>query len=422
MADDDNTRAEFHLPGVEALRREEMWEMVHNDDFETALVTGCAGSGKTTLSIYRLIRLNNQGERVKLLTFQNMLVAFIKNCVVNNRSKLADIEDESINEERIATFHSWFYRLHNFTFDVNSPPPIEEIHRMFRQKKFKQNTAVELLIDEGQDLPLWIYEVLPAYYTRFLVSADENQQLMHFPQGHVDKIEHILSKASRHFWALPLGQNFRNTYETYCFARQFLPCVEFPKVWDKNIVDRIKSKKRSGRKPMVIPYSDIKTRNEHMQKILNNSVGIVGILCPIGPSSKEYNSGESAEAMYRLMTPWLPFGEKSATLYYSKNSNNDSESPPVPKVLRRYIFTTYMSAKGLEFDTVIIPRINFFRQPEKDKNTRIRQELYVACTRARSRIFIYRDLKNPQYDPISKSDFDPTTYESPGEITQGITD
>ena len=404
MADDDNTRAEFHLPGVEALRREEMWDMVHNDDFETALVTGCAGSGKTTISIYRLIRLNNQGERVKLLTFQNMLVAFIKNCVVNNKSKLADIIDDSIKEDRIATFHSWFHRLHNFPFEVNNPPSIEEIHQIFRQKGFKQNSATELLIDEGQDLPLWIYKVLPAYYSRFLVSADTTQQLRpELPLDHVEQIRRIIDNdngndRSRHY---QLGQNFRNTYETYCFARQFLPREDYQEVWDENIVRRLE-KKRHGRKPMVIPYTDINTRNEHMRKILNNAVGIVGILCPLGP--KQYNSAEAAGMMHTLLTSW----GIQATLYHNKLS------PPKPQDLRRYIVTSYISAKGLEFDTVIIPRINFFRHPETDEKTRIRQELYVACTRTRSRIYVYRDLKNPyDYDPISN--FDPTTYESPDD-------
>jgi hypothetical protein len=84
MASGDDIDAEFHLPGVEALRREEMWGMVHDDNFHTAMITGCAGSGKTTVSVYRLVRLNNQGYPVRLVTLQNMLVVFIKNLVVNN--------------------------------------------------------------------------------------------------------------------------------------------------------------------------------------------------------------------------------------------------------------------------------------------------------------------------------------------------
>jgi superfamily I DNA/RNA helicase len=103
--------------------------------------------------------------------------------------------------------------------------------------------------------------------------------------------------------------------------------------------------------------------------------------------------------MHGLITSW----GFSATAYHS--------DLPVPVKLKRYIVTTFMSAKGLEFDTVIIPRMNFYRDPETDPGTRIREEMYVACTRARSRLYIYRDLAHPQYDPIAG--FDPSTYDTP---------
>lgn len=402
MAESDNIVAEFHLPGVEALRREEMWGMVHDDNFHTALVTGCAGSGKTTVSIYRLIRLNNQGVKVRLLTLQNMLVVFIKNLVINNTGNEIDIE-KKITASRISTFHDWFYNQLGMSFDIDCPPSGEEIHTAFQQNGLKLGMSAELLIDEGQDLPLWIYEVLPEYYNHLIVGADEAQQVKpNMPRNHVENIRSLFKgntyQPSRHY---PLGQNFRNTYETYCFARQFLPQEEYQEVWDENIVNRILTKNRHGRKPMIIPYTDSNSRDEHMRKILRNATGIVGILCPIGSSCKEYYSGESAGAMYNLLTTW----GISATLYYAGLN--------VPESLNRYIVTTFMSAKGLEFDTVIIPRMNFYRDPSTDTNTRIREEMYVACTRAKSRLYIYRDQKNPQYDPIKN--FVQSTYEGPEE-------
>ena len=60
----------------------------------------------------------------------------------------------------------------------------------------------------------------------------------------------------------------------------------------------------------------------------------------------------------------------------------------MPAKLKRYIVTTFISAKGLEFDTVITPRMNFFRYPDHDPETRIREEMYVACTRARDRLLV----------------------------------
>jgi hypothetical protein len=148
-----------------------------------------------------------------------------------------------------------------------------------------------------------------------------------------------------------------------------------------------------------------------MRKILDNATGIVGILCPIGPARLEHHSGESVGAMHALLASW----GINATMYYSKDQQTGEECP-IPERLKRYIVTTFKSAKGLEFDTVVIPRLNFFRDPETDDNTTIREEMYVACTRAKTHLYVYRDLTNPQvYDPIA--DFDRETYVGPDGIS-----
>jgi len=82
----------------------------------------------------------------------------------------------------------------------------------------------------------------------------------------------------------------------------------------------------------------------------------------------------------------------SATKYHHEEEISDD--------LERYVVTTFISSKGLEFDVVIIPRINFFKD--------IPQEWYVASTRAKKELFVFRDLNDPQKDPISG--FDPDTY------------
>jgi|GEM_PF-925523 len=376
--------------------------MVYDDNFHTALITGCAGSGKTTVSVYRLVRLNNQGEKVRLLTLQNMLVVFIRNLVVNNSEQTVDIQRD-VPRDCISTFHDWFYKTRKMGFSVDNPPPLDAIHRAFQEKGFKPRMAVELLIDEGQDLPQWVYEVLPDYYSRFLVGADKAQQV-HVEGTEPDTIRALFRNDTRYhrFLEIPLGQIFRLTYETYVFARQFIPQTN-KEVWHPNILNGLRNKKKHGRKPMVIPYRDIASRNAHMRKILDNATGIVGILCPIGPARLEHHSGESVGAMHALLASW----GISATKYYSKDQQTGEECP-IPERLKRYIVTTFKSAKGLEFDTVVIPRLNFFRDPESDDGTTIREEMYVACTRAKTHLYVYRDLSNPQYDPIA--DFVLETY------------
>lgn len=383
--------AEFHLPGVEALRREDMWGIIHDDNFKTALLRGCAGSGKTTVAIYRLLRHTEQGNRVRLFTYQNMLVSYIKNLVVKKEKKLQ-------LDDYITTFHFWYNQVDGY-LNTNHPPSASAILAALEKKVYKHNTVDELLIDEGQDLPVEIFEALPNVFNRVIVSGDIAQNVQGYPPDHVDRIEETLKNNHMPFKPYTLGQNFRNTYETYYFARQFIPKTN-REVWDPNIINRIKARGRRGRKPIVIPYTDSVVRDEHMRKVLLDArVGSVGILCPIGPKGKERYTGESVEGVYDLITSWgLP-----ATKYYSGCDK--------PTVLKRYIVTTFKSSKGLEFDVVVIPRINFFRKPSDLPNSTIQEEMYVASTRARGQLYIYRDQVNIQFDPIA--DFDPTTYESP---------
>lgn len=389
----EEIEAEFHLPGVEALRREEMWGMVHDDTFRTALVTGCAGSGKTTIAVCRLIRHAEQGYRARLLTFQNMLVLYIKNLVVKKQNKPE-------LDKRISTFHTWYPG----SFDTKHPPTANDIRTALAQMGMQPNTPAELLIDEGQDLPVAVFEAVPDYFTRVLVSGDKAQDVHRHPPDHLDRIAAALRNHHTPYRPFPLGQNFRNTYETYRFARQFIPKTNL-EVWNQNILDRLHAKNRHGRKPMVVPYRKSAVRDAHMRTVLANArVGSVGILCPIGPQSLERHAGESVESVYRLLASW----GISATQYYS-----DRETCPLPTTLRRYIVTTFISAKGLEFDVVIVPRMNFFRHPTTDPETTIREEMYVASTRARGRLYIYRDQLHPQYDPIAG--FDASTYVGPDD-------
>ncbi|NLN61151.1 MAG: AAA family ATPase [Deltaproteobacteria bacterium] len=372
-------RFEFHLPSLEEMRGTpdglEMLRMIDDDSFRSALVTGCPGSGKTTVSIYRLVRINNQRTNVHLVTFQNMLVQAIRN--------LANIQ--SVPRERVSTFHKWYCPLTNSGFNIDAPPTPEEMARRIRKSPLSGQQIEELLIDEGQDLPLCVYQVLPQYFERVFVGADNGQQVHPKHGAKIEEIENILRTDFGPYRRFPLGRNFRNTYETYLFARQFIPKTN-QVAWDEAIPERLLRSNRRGPKPTVISYHDNNQRNQHLKTILQNAEGNVAILCPLATESRL--SGESVNEVYTLIKNM----GITATKYHSQTD--------VPDSLERYVVTTFISSKGLEFDVVIIPRINFFKN--------IPEEWYVASTRARKELFVFRDLNDPQNDPTSG--FDPGTY------------
>ncbi|WP_295585029.1 hypothetical protein [uncultured Lamprocystis sp.] len=376
---------EFHLPSLEEMRATPdglaMLRMIDDDDFRSALITGCPGSGKTTVSIYRLVRLLSQGLDVRFVTYQNLLVLAIRNLV----------QAQQVAPSNVSTFHKWYCPLTHSDFRTDDPPTAQQMIERLDRSGLTSGQTTEILIDEGQDLPLCVYEAIPRYFARCVVGADNAQQV--YEHGaEADDIQGALRTSFEPYRRFSLHRNFRNTYETYRFSRQFIPKTNLI-AWDEAILARLeRSNDRRGPKPSVIAFQDLDRRNEHLRIVLDNADGNVAILTPRGPRPlKAVDPCESVDGIYDLVTE-MGF---PATKYH--------HGAPVPADLERYVVTTFKSAKGMEFDTVVIPRINFSNKIEK--------AWYVACTRARGRLIIYRDLQHPYYDPI-RHHCEPDTYDA----------
>lgn len=78
---------EFRLPTVAQMQSSpaglQMMNYVNEDDFGTVLLTGCAGSGKTTVAVHRLVHLISQNKPAKLFTYHRLLVFAIRQILVN---------------------------------------------------------------------------------------------------------------------------------------------------------------------------------------------------------------------------------------------------------------------------------------------------------------------------------------------------
>lgn len=375
---------EFHLPSLEQMRATpeglEMVRMMDDDNFHSALISGGPGTGKTTVSVHRLVRLNNQQANVRLVTYQNLLVLAIRGLA----------NQQAVPSHRVSTFHKWYCPLTNANFDTDNPPTADQMIECLQRSPLADQGLDEILIDEGQDLPLCVYETIPRYATRCLMGADNAQQVHPNHGARMEQIEQSLRENFAQPRRFVLGRNFHNTYEIYRFARQFIHRTN-QVAWDEAILERLLRANRRSPKPLVISYRDPSQRDEHLRITLQNAEGNVAILCPIGLYPRNRNfSGQSVDEVHQMVTQ-MGF---PASKYHNKID--------VPDKLERYVVTTFKSAKGLEFDVVVIPRINHFKK--------ILEEWYVACTRALGRLVIYRDIATPHYDPIAQ--FDPDTYDA----------
>ncbi len=324
-------------------------------------VSGVAGTGKTVVSIKRLQASPNG----ILFTYGKLL-------------KKTIIEKLNDPKMQVDNMHNWAFNkiqkninerlyLEDFFNDANSTNTIELIKSMV-------GTYDEILVDEGQDLSIQTYKILKELTQKLSVSADNAQQINNKEEATTEEeILQVLPNLRR----FELDEIFRCTYEIYNFSRQFVPYNE--RANNENMLEKLKRKNSGGDKPFVYIEPNLNSMYETIMDILDdNIIDNIGVL-------------------FGKIMPLGQFAEKFQDDYDLSFYHNKVE---IPTELNNIIFTTFKSAKGIEFDVVIIP----YFDSDKDINL---EEFYVGSTRAKSQVHILSIGKIPQI--IER--FDATTYE-----------
>ena len=349
---------EFRLPSQDDLRNstngEIMLSIINNDyDEKFSLVTGCPGSGKTTVSIFRLIRLANNGKLTILLTYQRMLKIAIENLLAK----------QGISSSKVNTIHSWFPKttgkLLGFSNQDNKLTA-SEIENALRGKVGN----VELILDEAQDLEERVFQAFPKVFGRMTIGADNDQQMHEGSGASETTIKRQISHSSNEF---TLQFNYRNTYQIYNFARYFVP--NSPKANDSQTLSALKRYKNSGDLPEVLKFSGQSDMHSRIKTIIKNYIGFnIGVLFPFKNQVESYHSVISS------------FGFECSK-YYAEML--EAEKSRTENDLKSILVTTFISAKGMEFDIVIMPDFDSIRNTDEAK-----RQAYVGCTRAKSRLVI----------------------------------
>ncbi len=400
-------RLRFRLPDRETIRRSpnglQMLETIENDFPEkNILITGCPGSGKTTVSIHRFIHqvLRPNPRRIQLLTFGRLL----------NEAIADTLRHEGVDHPSINTLCRWYSRLTGgewFYADGNTNLPTAAAILARLQPILAASPLDELIIDEGQDVHIKGFQSLPHLATKFTVGGDGAQPVYDRGVQDVDQIERsLINDIGGGIRYCPLEYIYRTSCVAYDFHRRFAPDV--PSANEPAILDILRgfNPGEEDDKPRIYTYNDDAHFRQRVAQILDQAIlgedSLVAILVP-----NKADVDHMAGVVRSIQHNGAP--RRCSIYYYGETPRAQVEN---------ILITTFKSAKGMEFETVIIPKLpdhtemnwpdvgpQNSAQARQSKNWR--RQCLVACTRARSRLHIFchgglHPILRPENFPANK--------------------
>ena len=313
------------------------------DSPEPIFLSGVPGTGKTVVSIKRLHNTSSKDKKGIIFTYGKLLRKTIEEKLDNNPKMPVD------------NIHNWMWNIQGDIqkrlFDVMTID--ENIDSTVQFLKSKGISYDEILVDEGQDLSINTYKILRELTPNLSISADDAQQINNREEAtNEEEILELFSNLRK----FELDDIFRSAYEIYSFAIQFVP--KNARANDSTLLERLKIKNSGADKPFVYLENNLDGVYQSIKDIIDeNPTDNIGILFERMIHVDEFSRNLSDE--YEV----------------SKYRNQDI----IPSELKNIIITTFKSAKGIEFDIVIIP---YFPDATKDRP----EEYYVGATRAKNQV------------------------------------
>ncbi|MFP8903178.1 AAA family ATPase [Streptomyces atacamensis] len=319
------------------------------------VVSGPPGSGKSLLAAHRAVHLALTGRPTLLLSRSNLLRQLLHGTLHGITVPGAPAE--------AATVHGWVLR--RFGRDV---PRTEDgwfdwtdlVHRVAAALSTDDADTPHLVVDEGQDLPPGFYRLARLAAASVTVFADECQRLTETNST----LTEITAALGRSTGRAEIAGNHRNTREIAALAEHF-----------RTGGPRPAPPARSGPLPVIRHYSGEKDiADDIAATAARNPRHRIGVIV----SSLRTATG----LMRRLERADLAYEPR---LYSSAASSGryrdiDLARPGVVLVHRA-------SAKGLDFDTVVIPDTETDAATDPTSAT-LRMAYYVMITRAREQLVL----------------------------------
>ena len=349
---------------------------------ENRLVIGAPGSGKTQILLHRAAYLRNRlktsGNRFQIFVFTNVLKDYI--------SSALDMLDLPVS--CVSTYDLWCREFYQANVSRNVPwngksPDFDAIRsgvHDFVLANVKSPLFDFVMVDEGQDLDPETFKVLDTIAGHVTVCADSKQQIYEYGSEESEIIDGLgLHRANN-----TLLEAFR--------CSPYIVSVAAALVDRREEAAALENQARTSTEGRETPllyiaddFDDERARLIDIVRTRSMKGEKVGILLPHNRQVFGFAQGLS-EAGLEVE---IAARKGKSTDRIPLNFNSDR-----PKLM------TYHSAKGLTFDTVILPRLvpNSFSNLT---NERIKKLLFVGVTRATKWVYV-SSTKASIVDPIEE--------------------
>jgi DNA helicase IV len=317
-------------------------------------LSGGPGTGKSVVSLWRHISNYRQGKKSLLLTFTTTLTSYLKSCC------------ESLNT--------------NASVNVKTA---------YKGKPRKGSHWDEIIIDEAQDLPIAYYSDIKSI-AKVTYGADDSQILYPDKCSKQSDLREIFGSNVEYV----LDKNFRSTQRIMLFAKNAFPDAYIPAATISGLSSNV------GEKPTML-ISGLNEWNDSEGKYsISNTKQNDSIIQII-------NTFKSDTHNIAILVPFKNYVLAFETILKDNNIDDfsiyyedDERFPNGAEKIKNIHITTLKSAKGLEFDTVIIPNFNKYTQICGRFNIKW-EDYYVGVTRARSNLYLICELGMSQFDSVT---------------------
>lgn len=367
----------IRLPIFEELSKEQ--DAVYNlNPLNKNLVVGPPGTGKSIVALHLASRLTRDStmlvkgrSQVKLVMFSTLLKIWTNSAVGES-----ELEFDSSN---VDSFHHWFNNWYQFAVGQNIPKiqgnnqvsteQSDSLKTEFQDYDWQQIAQriseteedllpihiVDLIIDEGQDLPSDFYIATNSMTRSLTVFADDNQSLRE-RHTQTENIREYCSIENENKFVLK--KNYRNSLEVAKVAARFYAGLD---TGIPEMPDRI-----GGFSPSLHQFNKREEEWAHITRYLkNNPQKQIGVFLP----------------NYYLVDELHNYVRRNTKSSVQKYRNVFGEVQDVDPCKPGLLLTYLDNAKGLEFDTVFVPSLDKWTQ-SVDNSSKMR--LYVLASRARN--------------------------------------